>query len=228
MLFSLFSGPKARQEWMNNELQIRNQWSAVYEQYKDKFDGKSSEIYMDTKTTKDHCEIIHALQEIENVGKKKKSKKTSKDQMREFQEKLGTPGLVAAAGSERLDDVKAAMVYAQIDRTLFSQLKNYPEKGVQESTLKVVQCLLILLGYGSESHTIKETFEKQNKSTTKEYLLGFKAVSNWPKCRRLLNYQLRLSIDWLLPGFRTASLVQIDGRKVLFFFRKCLFSLLIF
>ena len=139
----------------------------------------------------------------------------AKEKMRQFQEKLSTPGLVDAAGSERLDDVKAAMVYAQIDRTLFSQLKNYPEKGVQDSTLQVVQCLLILLGYGSKDHTIKQTFELQNTNTTKKFVLGFNSVSDWPKCRKLLNYQKRLSIDWLLPGFRSKSLVNIDGTVVL-------------
>lgn len=208
-------GRKARQEWITNELNIRKKWATVLKSCEMKYkDGGETYQYKNVDLTKKNINIIVALQEIENVAngnsKKKRSSISAKSKMIKFQERLNTPGLVNAAGQERIDDVRAAMVYAQIDRTLFSQLKNYNENGVKESTIKVVQCLLILLGFGSKEHRIKDVYEEQFKRTTKTFRVGFDAVSTWKKCRELLNLQKQCSLDWMLPGFRTTSLVTVD------------------
>ena len=53
-------------------------------------------------------------------------------------------------------------------------------------------------------------YEEQFKRTTKTFRVGFDAVSTWKKCRELLNLQKQCSLDWMLPGFRTTSLVTVD------------------
>ena len=223
-------GPKARQEWITGALQTRKHWADVYNSYDQKYKkGGATFQYTDVKRTRENFNIIVALQEIEDSvsGKKKKRRNSlaARENMIALQEKLNTPGLIAAAGTERIDDVRASLVFAQIDRTLFSQLKNYNEKGVKESTIKVVQCLLILLGFGSENHMLMKRFDSQFRNTvstwstvsTKKFRLGFSAVSTWSKCREYLNLQKQCSLDWMLPAFRTTSLEGVDSvlmRKV--------------
>jgi hypothetical protein len=201
-----------RKQFIEDETTRRTDWLELREQMQNMYkvfeDADGLVIpFDDAKLVTRNIEIFANLSKMDKYlrKRKKESKPRMKERMNRFQELVNDADVVAAAGANRVLDARALMVYSQLDRQLLARLKNYQERGVKETTKKIVQCTLLLLGFGSEDSYAGRTVHKQNSSVRR----GMEEIESWQQCRQLMSLR-DPNIDFLLSDFSVTSLEAVD------------------